>query len=165
METKEKTREVTAAPRPGRSLWSLHDAIDRVFDTWSQGFGLEPFRPLTFEGITPALTLPPYDLTEDEKTVRISAELPGMDDKNIELSLEKDRVIIKGEKKEEKEEKQKNYYRKERSYGSIYREIPLPCEVVADKATAEFKKGVLNIMLPKTPDAQTQARKIPIKAE
>lgn len=164
METKETTREV--APRPARSVWSLHDAIDRVFDTWTRGFDVFDLKtPRLFEGAGEALTLPRADVSEDDKAVCITAELPGLDEKNIELTLEKDRVVIRGEKKEDKEEKRKNYYRRERSFGSVYREIALPCEVMADKATAEFKKGVLTVTLPKTPEAQTQARKIPIKGE
>ena len=73
-------------------------------------------------------------------------------------------LTIKGEKKEEKEDKGKNYYRVERSYGSFQRSIPLPCEVETDKVEATFKKGVLNISLPKTAEAQKQRKKITVKA-
>jgi HSP20 family protein len=81
------------------------------------------------------------------------------------LTISKDHLTLKGEKKEVKEEKGENFYRKERSFGSFHREIPLPCEVLNDKASAVFKKGVLNITIPKSPQAQQEARQIPIKGD
>jgi HSP20 family protein len=94
----------------------------------------------------------------------VSAELPGMDDEDIEVSLSRDVLTISGEKKQEKEEKGRDYYRAERSYGSFRRSIPLPAEVNADKVDAVFSKGVLTITLPKTAKAEGRKRII-VKAE
>jgi HSP20 family protein len=146
----------TARPAE-RGLWSIHDAIDRMFDDFFRGYEIEPLR---WEAGT---ALPSVDVAETDKEITVSADLPGMDEKDIEVSLSKDRLVIKGEKKEEKEEKKKDYYRKERRFGSVYREISLPCEVVTDKAAAEFKKGVLTITLPKSPAVLQETRKIPVK--
>ena len=108
---------------------------------------------------------PNIDVTETDKEIRVSAELPGMDNKDINVSLTKESLTITGEKKEEKEEKKKDYYRMERSYGSFSRTIPMPVEIDTDKAKALFKKGVLTITLPKTAKAIKEKKKISIKAE
>jgi HSP20 family protein len=156
----EKNPAVPVERRPAtRGLWPVHEAIDRMFNDWFGDVGLEPLLPRA----TAALQIPSTDVAETEKEVLITAELPGMDEKDIEVSLNHDRLVIKGEKKEEQEEKRKDFYRKERRFGSVYREIPLPCEVVADKVNATFAKGVLKISLPKTPEAQKETVKIPIK--
>lgn len=147
----------TIARTPERGLWSIHDAIDHIFDDFFRGYELEPLK------FGNGLNVPSMDVAETDKEITVSAELPGMDEKDIEVSLSKDRLVIKGEKKEEKEEQKKDYYRKERRFGSVYRELALPCDVVTEKATAEFKKGVLNIMLPKSTEALKETRKIPIK--
>ena len=107
---------------------------------------------------------PPIDLSEDEKAYRITAELPGLDAKDVELSVSDGRLILKGEKRREKEEKEKNYYFSERAYGSFQRVFELPASVEHDKITADFSKGVLTITLPKTAEAQQQAKKIEIKS-
>ncbi len=137
----------------------FRDEMNRLFDNFFRGFDIEPFgRKITAFS-------PNIDISETDKEVVISAELPGIEEKDIDVSLTKDSVTIKGEKKEEKEEKGKSYYRMERSYGSFCRTIPLPTEIDADKTTAEFKKGVLTIKMPKTPEAIKETKKIQIKAE
>jgi HSP20 family protein len=88
-----------------------------------------------------------------------------MDDKDIEVNLNKDSLTIRGEKKEEKEDKGKDYHHVERSYGSFTRTIPLPVEIEGDKAEAHFKKGVLTVRVPKSARAVEQKKKIAIKAE
>lgn len=133
--------------------------MNRLFDNFFHGFDLELFerRLGTFS--------PNVDVSESDKEIKVTAELPGMDDKDIDVSLSKDSLTIKGEKKEEKEEKKKDYYRMERSYGSFSRTIPLHVEVETDKAKAEFKKGVLTVTIPKTAKAIKETKKIEIKAE
>jgi HSP20 family protein len=106
---------------------------------------------------------PAIDVVEKEKAYELTAELPGMDDKNIEVAVSDNRLIIKGEKKEEKEEKEKNYYLSERRYGSFQRSFDLPAGVEADKIDAKFSKGVLTITLPKSAEAQKKQRKIAVK--
>jgi HSP20 family protein len=133
----------------------FRDEMNRLFDSFFRGFDIEPFEPrIAFS--------PKVDVSETEKAFTVSAELPGMDEKDIDVSLEKDRITIKGEKKEEKEEKGKDFYRAERSYGSFVRTIPLPKEIDTEKVEAQFKKGLLTITLPKTPEAIKEVKKIPI---
>ena len=100
----------------------------------------------------------------DEKAYEITADLPGMDDKNIEVKAVDGVLTIKGEKQEEKEEKKKDYYLQERSFGSFQRSFGLPDGVDQDKIEASFKKGVLIVTLPKRPEAQKPTKKIEVKA-
>lgn len=94
----------------------------------------------------------------------IRAELPGVEEKDIEVTVTNDSVMIKGEKKEEKEDKGKNYYYMERSYGSFNRTIPLTAKTDADQAQASIKNGVLNITIPKSASAKAKGTKVLIKA-
>lgn len=137
----------------------LRQEMNTLFDNFFRGFEVEPFMG-RFRGFSPDV-----DIKESEKEIKVAAELPGMDDKDIDISLTRDSLTIKGEKKEEKEDKGKDYYRMERSYGSFSRTIPLPVEVDVDKVKAEFKKGVLTVTLPKTPKAIKETKKIPVKSE
>jgi len=140
---------------------ALSRQMSRLFDDFwhplDRTFGSGFLR--TEEGFRPRL-----DIAENDSHVNITAELPGMDEKDIELTLTKDSLTIKGEKKEESEDKGKDYYRMERSYGSFQRTIPLPSEIDQDKAEAEFKKGVLQIRLPKTEDARKVRKRIEVKS-
>jgi HSP20 family protein len=88
-----------------------------------------------------------------------------MSDKDVEVSVFDDSLVIKGEKKEEKEEKDKNCWHTERCYGSFYRAIPLPKDVDSEKTDASFKKGVLHVTIPKTKEAADSSKKISIKTE
>jgi HSP20 family protein len=108
---------------------------------------------------------PSIDVTDTGNEIKVAAELPGLEDKDIEVSLTRDTITIKGEKKEEKEEKGKSYHRMERLYGSFVKTIPLPVDVETEKAGATFKKGVLTITLPKTEKALEETKKISIKSE
>ncbi|MEW6053776.1 MAG: Hsp20/alpha crystallin family protein [Nitrospirota bacterium] len=133
--------------------------MDRLFDNFFSGFEMEPFKG-KFGAFSPSV-----DIKESDREIRISAELPGMDDKDIDVLLNRDSVTIKGEKKEEKEDKGKDHYRMERSFGSFTRTIPLPAEVDMDKAKADFRKGVLTVTLPKTARAIKETKKISVRAE
>lgn len=137
----------------------LRREIDSLFDNFFRGFDMEPF-----ESRMGAFS-PKVDVTENDKEIKISAELPGMDEKDIDVSLQNDMLTIKGQKREEKEDKGKDYYRMERSYGSFSRSIPLPVEVETDKVDAKFKKGVLSITLPKTAKSVAETKKIAVKVE
>jgi HSP20 family protein len=133
--------------------------MNSLFDNFFHGFDIEPAwgRLGSFN--------PRVDVKESDKEIAIAAELPGMEDRDIDISLTKDALTIKGEKKQEKEDKGKDYYRMERSYGSFTRTIPLPAEIDTEKAKAEFKKGVLNITLPKTAKAIKETKKISVKGQ
>ncbi len=147
------------ASRDDNPFALLQRDMNSVFDNFFRGFELEPFesRLGTFA--------PNIDVSESDKEIKVSAELPGMDEKDIEVSLSNDMLTIKGEKKEEKEDKGKDYYRMERSYGSFSRTIPLPIEVQTEKIDATFKKGVLTVILPKSEKAVKATKKVAIKAE
>lgn len=93
--------------------------------------------------------LPPIDLSETNDKITVKAEIPGIDSKDIDISIQENTLFLKGEKREEKEEKGKNYYRIERQYGSFSRSVVLPATVDTDKVTAECKNGVLEITLQK----------------
>ncbi len=161
MEKRALTPWSSGLEKSTRAMGSIHEAIDRLFDDWFNGFEMETLP--VFEGRRWGTDIPKVDVAEGDKEFKVTAELPGIDEKDIDIEMARDRLIIKAEKKEEKEEKHKNYFRKERSFGAIHREIPLPTEILADKASAEFKKGVLTITLPKSPEAQKELVRIPVK--
>jgi HSP20 family protein len=152
-------RKVPVKREEERSLPSFQQEMNRLFDEFSRGWGLAPFREFAEQW---DVFSPRVDVVEGDKEVTVSAELPGMDEKEIDVSLSRGVLTISGEKREEKEDKGKNYYRMERSYGSFQRSIPLPGEVDEEKAKATFNKGVLTITLPKTAKAQAHKR-IPIR--
>jgi HSP20 family protein len=108
--------------------------------------------------------MPQVDVSETAKEIRVTAELPGMEEKNLEVSLVEGALTIKGEKSEEHEEEKGDVHRSERQYGMFERTIPLPSEVDADKVKASFEKGVLKIALPKTKEAQSNRRVIPVQS-
>lgn len=112
---------------------------------------------------TRAVMSPKLDVAELKDKFEIKAELPGMDEKDIELSLDDGLLTISGEKKAETEEKDKGYYLKECSYGTFSRSIRLPDNIADDKIEAKFKKGVLTIDLPKKEVIPPKSRKIAIK--
>lgn len=163
--TQERSTVTSPALQPWRPLESLHREIDRLFGEFGGGwpslgrplFGEEPIWQA-------AIMAPAVDVTEDEKAYEVTAELPGMDEKNIEVNVADGSLTIKGEKKEEKEEKKKDYYLHERHFGSFQRSFTLPKGVDSNKIGAAFKKGVLTVTLPKTAEAQKSQKKIEVKA-
>jgi HSP20 family protein len=137
-------------------LASLKDEMNRLFDSFWRG----EFLPEKFPF---ARTFPSVEVSETDAEVVVRAEVPGLEAKDIDLSISGDALLIQGEKKEEKEEKQKEVYRRETHYGSFSRSIPLPSGVDVEKIQAECKKGVLKVTLAKVPGEK--ARKIAIKGE
>lgn len=148
---------------------SLRHEIDRLFDEFDGGFKMLPFHRSVFD-VEPfwrreraAASMPAVDVAETDKAYEITAELPGLDEKDIEVKLSNGGLTITGAKNEEKEEKKKGYYLHERRYGSFERYFDMPQGVDKDKIEASFKKGVLTVTLPKTPEAQKAEKKIPVK--
>ncbi|MFC6487944.1 Hsp20/alpha crystallin family protein [Nitratireductor sp. GCM10026969] len=141
-------------------LVTLRRDINRVFDEFWNRFEHSSGAANGFL----SLGSPHTDVSETDKEVEVSFELPGMDEKDIDVRLSDGVLTIRGEKKNEREEKKKGYYLSERSYGAFYRNIPLPAGVDAEKAEARFRNGVLTVTLPKTPEAQEKVRKIEVKA-
>ena len=103
------------------------------------------------------------DMVETDNAIEVSIELPGMEMKDIEVTVNDDMLTVKGEKRIERQEEKKGYYLSERSYGAIYRTIPLPPGVDGEKVQASFKNGVLTIRLPQTPEAQAKVKRIEVK--
>jgi len=106
---------------------------------------------------------PRADMDETDEEIRITAELPGVDKDNIDVSVTEDMITIRGEKKDQEEKKGRGYYKLERSYGSFQRSFYLPCEVESDSVDASFKDGVLTVKLPKSAAARERIKKIPIR--
>jgi HSP20 family protein len=152
-------RKNVPARREDNPFSLLRREMDSLFNNFFRGFDMEPFES-GFGGFSPNI-----DITENDKEIKVSAELPGMSEKDIDVSLQNDMLTIRGEKKGEKEDKGKDYYRMERSYGSFSRSIPLPVDVETDKAEAKFKSGVLSITLPKSAKAVAETKKIAVKVE
>ena len=144
------------AEREGDPFSYLRQQVNRVFDDfWGE--------PSLARGETWSGFAPQVDVTETDKDVKVCAEIPGVEAKDIDVSVEDGTLRIRREKKYEREENEKGQYRMERSYGSFERAIPLPVEVDEAKAKAEFKNGVLRLTLPKRPGAQSRRKKIPVK--
>ena len=170
-ESKAPVRQEKLAPSSTLQAWQpfegLRQEIDRLFDDigWGQPFRRSLFagEPVFRRALTRA-TMPAVDIAESEKGYEIKVELPGMDEKAIEVKVTDGSLTIKGEKQEEKEEKEKDYYLQERRYGSFERSFELPESVDPDKIEASFKKGVLTVILPKKVEAQKPAKKIEVKS-
>ncbi len=153
-----------------RPFESLRREIDRLFED----FNMSPFRlPLRrpafdvepFWSPESWVALPAVDFIERENGYEVHADLPGVDEKNVEVKLAGDVLTIKGEKQEEKEEKKPDFHVRERHFGSFERAFRVPEGVDAEKIDASFKKGVLTIMMPKTAEAQKPVKSIPVKGE
>ncbi len=167
LKTETKGATVPAAHRMWPPFESLHDEIDRLFNEFSFGWpgpslgrrAVEPFRRAAESALQVAV-----EVSEDDTGYTVTAELPGLDQKDIEVALTDDTLTIKGEKKSEKEEKNKDYHFSERTYGAFQRVFVLPADVDHDKITAEMNKGVLTVTMPKAPEAHKKSRKLDIKA-
>ena len=146
---------------PG-TFQSFQAEIDRLFDGFFTDFGRFPSSLVSKERIGPFS--PKIDISNDESSIEINAELPGLDEKDIQVSLQEDVLTIKGEKKSGDEKKSKDFYRVERRFGSFERSIRIPQEVDAEKIKASFKNGVLTVSLPKSEKAKDNVRKIEVKA-
>jgi len=150
---------VTGTP----DIWrSFRTEMDRLFDRFTSGLGILPFPAFRAEaGLS--VPFPAVDITEDETSFKLSAELPGMTESDVEVTLSGNTLVIKGEKHQEKEQKEKGYYLSECSYGEFQRSFILPDGVEGDKIEAGVAKGVLTVTVPKS--AQSTAKKIEVKAE
>ena len=111
------------------------------------------------------LISPKFEILETKDAFNVTAELPGLEEKDIELTIDHDTLVMKGEKKLEREEKKKNSFFTESSYGQYYREVPMPWGVDSEKVKATFKKGVLKVNIPKTEKARIERRNVKITCE
>ncbi len=145
------------------------EEMDRLFEDFGFGHGwVAPGfeRSLNqLEVLAGTAWAPQVEVLERDNELMIRADLPGMTKDDVKVDIADNAVVIRGERKSEREENEKGYYRSERSYGSFYRRIPLPSGVNAEEANAEFRNGVLEITMPATQPAEEKRRQIEIKGE
>lgn len=141
-----------------RPIESLHREIDRMFDDFWRDFET----PRRTNG--DRLIATRVDVSEDDKEIQVTADLPGLEEKDVDVSLSEGVLTIRGEKKHESEKDEKDYRLVERAYGSFYRTIPVGTGIKEDEVKASFKNGVLTVTLPKTEEAKTKVKRIPLKA-
>ena len=144
-----------------RQMTSLHREMDKLFEDMSSEPSRTSFTP---QALGREMLMPDIDETEDEKAFHVSIELPGMDEKDVDITLSGRLLTIRGEKKEDKKEEGKDFYRRERTFGSFRRTLELPGEVDESKIEASFRKGVLKVDLPRTEEAQKKIKHIAVKA-
>jgi HSP20 family protein len=140
--------------RPWGDVVSIQDEMNRLFDDF---FGRVPAKDVDGRWI------PSVDISENENSLYVDVEIPGMKKEDIKVSLEHNVLSLKGEKKQEKEFKEENYHRWERRYGSFARSFELPVPVQADKIKASYKSGVLHVELPKA--EEVKPKEIPIEVK
>ncbi|MBI1847847.1 MAG: Hsp20/alpha crystallin family protein [Candidatus Rokubacteria bacterium] len=139
---------------PWTGMLGLRHEMDRMFDRF--------FEPRWYAFEAEGEWMPELDVSETADAVTVKVEVPGVDQKDIGVSLQNQLLTIKGEKQQEKEDKDERYHRVERTYGAFTRTVRLPAPVMGEKATATFKNGVLTVTMPKAPEAK--AAPIPVKA-
>jgi len=159
---KAATEEKAVATKKPGELVSRAEEFEHWLDRFMEDMRRRPFpslfgrdrwlpsRPLS-------VRIPSLDVYEEKDSVVVKAELPGLKKEDVEVNLAGENLTIKGEKKEDKEVKEDDYYRRERSYGSFLRTIALPCEVKSDEIKASFKDGVLEVRMPKTEEAKKKS--------
>ncbi|HSS65651.1 MAG TPA: Hsp20/alpha crystallin family protein [Gammaproteobacteria bacterium] len=175
---KQPEKQEMSAPggRAYPPLMSLRQQVDRLFDQFlDEGW----MRPMTgFSGIWDSplfksagmdmrglMESPRTDMSESDKEYELSIELPGMSEKDVEVTVHDNMITLKGEKKSERETMEKDYHIAERSYGSVRRTFSMPSDVDSDKVKASFSKGVLTVHLPKTNEARAKPLKVDVKGE
>jgi HSP20 family protein len=166
--------EVKKATPPAPAVldvWrSLRTEMDHLFDRFASGFGMPSFSRMSdgppgfrFESSL-SMAAPAMDVTGYKDTYKLTAELPGLSEKDIEVSVTDNMLTLKSEKKQENEQKDKNCYVSEQAYGSFERSLSLLEGIDANKIAASFAEGVLTITLPKKPEAKVEPKKVDVKA-
>lgn len=141
--------------KPFKEVTTLRKEMDNLLNRF---FGRSTFGEAFGEEWSPTM-----DVSETANSIVVKAELPGLEAKDIDVSISSDVLTIKGERKKEKEEEGEHYHYSERYYGSFQRSFRLPSTIQADKIEASFEKGVLKITLPKTEEAKKKEIKIEVK--
>jgi HSP20 family protein len=157
-----RDKSQTPAPREDfhDPFFSFRREVDRMFDDFFSGFGRRAVGAPFGSWATPT---PSLDLTETEKEIVVTAEMPGLDDKDFEVNVSGDVLTLKGEKKAEHEHRNGDAYYMERRFGSFSRSVRLPFEPQDEKVDARYEKGVLTIRVPKPADMQRQVRRIEVR--
>lgn len=156
-QTKEVSQETGEHP-----IESFHREINKVFDNFFNDFSFPSLR--NTEELWSNSFSPKVNVSESDNEIKVEAELPGLEEKDIDVTLNNNSLVIKGERKSQKEDKKENYHVVESSYGSFCRTIPIPDGVDTDKIDAVFKNGVMKINIPKTEEARKKVKRIPVKA-
>jgi HSP20 family protein len=147
-------RELTTFPS---DILSMQKEINHMFDRFFRGGTLDD------SGIMPTTWLPAVDLIEEDDQLLAKVELPGVTKDDVKITLQDNTLTIRGEKKQEKETKESNYHRLERSYGSFQRSFALPTSVKADKVEAQYKDGILTITMPKAEEARRKQIEVKVR--
>lgn len=151
--------------RPFESFFEGMNSLHKEMDMLFKGFWENTNMPMMMDPQLGFTKLNPLlDETEDDKAYHVKIELPGMGKDDVDITLADGMLVIRGEKKQEDEEKDKDFYRSERMFGAFRRTLPIPVEVDESKIEASFDKGVLNIELPKTSEAKRKIKHIEVKA-
>lgn len=148
------------------SLTRFHQQVDRLFDQALRGFDLSPLgfnRPLGSR-MSNGVLRPTLDLGATDKAYTVSVEVPGVDEKDVKVEIANDTLTIRGQKKQESEQKEKNYYRMERGYGSFQRVLSLPQDADQKGVAATFKHGVLTVSMPRKAAPQVHVKQIQIQS-
>lgn len=142
---------------PFRDIITLRERMDRMFED-----SLSRFR-MPEEATMPTFWSPSVDIYETDENIVLKAELPGVDKKEVSVEVKDNTLILKGERKREKEVKEENYHRVERSFGTFMRSFSLPVSVKQDQVKAKFKDGVLEVTLPKAEEAKPKQVKVEVE--
>ena len=161
------------AEQPYAPLVTLRDEVDRVFDQFFRGggmmrramsprlFGWEGFPDFATRAMSEGVSVR-SDFAESDDSYELTVEMPGLTDKDVEVSVSDNMVTVKGEKKQRLEKKEENYHLKERSYGAFRRVFSMPQGTKAEDISAKVKDGVLTVTMPKTPEAKKKPLKIKV---
>lgn len=150
-------------------LLSLHREMDRWFDDAFKSFGMPSMTSSLASANWPGATMstafkPRIDISADAENYQIALDVPGMNESDLSLEIKDDVLIIKGQKEERKEDKDKHYYRVERSYGSFQRTLALPDDAASDEISANLEKGVLKLEIPRRETENREVKRISINA-
>jgi HSP20 family protein len=157
------SRTSVPVTRGANPIVAFQDEVNQLFNDFFGEVSLPSWLRSERRGSVALTVNPAMDVTENDKEYKVTAELPGMDIKDVQITAADGYLTIKGEKKQESKEEREGYFRQERSYGSFQRVVALPDSANFDKAEANFKNGVLTLSVPKKAGAQSKERKIEIK--
>ncbi len=163
-ETERRALPIETADRYDYPMDIMQREINRMFAGFPRGFNFPSFNLPEITGMSDFVLRPKVDIAETDTEYTICVEIPGVDQDNVQLTVDDGTLTIKGEKRQEIEKNDKNFHRVERSYGSFQRVISLPVDALEDKVEAKFKRGVLTISLPRDVDKKPPTKRIQIEA-